>query len=98
MKAARLHDLRATPDGSHPSVPTTTRLRQLDTAVSRLLTCRQGNDASMSEESRPRPANADPQQQDDIYVEPSNSTVDDWHGQVEQRQEELAQRSLRSRR
>jgi hypothetical protein len=36
------------------------------------------------------PPSDDPQQQVDPYVEPANSTVTDWHGQVEHRQEDLA--------
>jgi hypothetical protein len=47
----------------------------------------------MTDAPRP-PISDDPQQRDDIYVEPSNSTVQDWHGQVEQRQEELADAAL----
>ena len=44
--------------------------------------------------SAPRPPTNDPQQQDDPYVEAANSTVTDWHGQVEQRQEDLADEAV----
>jgi len=36
----------------------------------------------------------DPQRTDDAIVEGPNSTVSDWHGQVEQRQEALADEAL----
>jgi hypothetical protein len=36
----------------------------------------------------------DPDRADDAIVEAPNSTVNDWHGQVEQRQEELADEAL----
>ena len=34
-------------------------------------------------------------QSDDPYVEPANSTVDDWHGQDVQRDTDLADEALR---
>ena len=36
----------------------------------------------------------DPQQSDDPYVEPENSTVDDWHGQEVQRDIDAADAAL----
>ena len=54
---------------------------------------RHGDGPFMTDQPR-RPPSDDPQQREDIYVEPSNSTVQDWHGQVEQRQEELADEAL----
>lgn len=38
---------------------------------------------------------SDPVQSNDPYVEPANSTVDDWHGQDVQRDADLAEEALR---
>jgi hypothetical protein len=53
---------------------------------------RGGNKAAMTDETQDAPAPGSGEA--GAIVEPPNSTVNDWHGQVEQRQEQLADEAL----